>query len=144
MSRVGSAAPLLFNPGYQPFFLQRPGRLKDAMDLRNDSRNDMRNDPRNDLRNDLRNDPRGDLRSDMRSRLEESTILPAAKRQAQQEESQDQRLPPPSTTTTPPTATPTTPVTPGQPGANIKITSRGTVYDEQHLYSIACRLNCLL
>lgn len=92
------------------------------MDHRNDMRNDLRNDVRNDLRNDLRNDFRNDLRNDMRSRLEDGTIPPAAKRQAQQEDAHDPRLPPPTTPTT------------GQPGANIKITSRGKL-----LLAVSCR-----
>lgn len=99
--------PILDNRGYQPFYLQRPGRLKDPADHRNDLRNDLRSDLRNDFRNDLRND--------IRNRLEDSTIPPAAKRQAQQEDSHDPRLPPP---TTPGSGT-------SQSGANIKITSRG-------------------
>ncbi|XP_063872327.1 AT-rich interactive domain-containing protein 3B-like [Scylla paramamosain] len=105
------------NRGYQPFCLQRTGRLKDAVDHRNDLRNDVRNDLRNDLRNELRNDIRNEFRNDVRSRLEEAAIPPSAKRPAQQDDSHDSRLPPPTT--------PTPPTPPGYPGANIKITSRG-------------------
>lgn len=118
------------NRGYQPFCLQRPGRLKDVVDhrndlridLRNDVRNDLRNDLRNELRNELRNDIRNEFRNDMRSRLEEGAIPPSAKRPAQQEDSHDPRLPPPTT--------PTPPTPPAYPGANIKITSRG---ERQHV-----------
>ncbi|KAG0722960.1 Protein dead ringer [Chionoecetes opilio] len=113
--------PLHDNRGYQPFCLQRPGRLKDAVDHRNDLRidlrNDVRNDLRNDLRNELRNDMRNEFRNDMRNRLEEAALPPSAKRPAQQDDSLDSRLPPPTT--------PTPPTPPGCPGANIKITSRG-------------------
>lgn len=82
--------------GYQAICLQRPGRLNDNTEFRNDLRSDFRTDLCNDFRNDLR------------SRLEESALTPAAKRPAQQEEAHDPRLPPPT-----------------PPGANIKITSRG-------------------
>ncbi|KAK8393302.1 hypothetical protein O3P69_013373 [Scylla paramamosain] len=113
----------------EPFFFQRPGRLKDSMDHRNDLRNDLRNDVRNDLRNDLRNDFRNDLRNDMRSRLEDSTIPPAAKRQAQQEDSHDPRLPPPTTPTN------------AQSGANIKITSRGDGRSQDQSLVVSMEIN---
>ncbi|XP_045110439.1 protein dead ringer homolog isoform X2 [Portunus trituberculatus] len=108
---------------------ERPGRLKDAVDHRNDLRNDLRNDVRNDLRNDLRNDFRSDLRNDMRSRLEDSTIPPAAKRQAQQEDSHDPRLPPPTTPTN------------AQSGANIKITSRGDGRSQDQSLVVSMEIN---
>ncbi|XP_066949141.1 protein dead ringer homolog isoform X9 [Macrobrachium rosenbergii] len=113
--------PLLDNRGYQAFCLQRPGggggggRVKENNDLRSDLRNDTRND--------------------LRGRLEESSIPPAPKRQAQQEDNvHDPRLPPP-----------TTPGPPGQAGgANIKITSRGDGRNGDQSLVVSMEINGIL
>ncbi|XP_066949133.1 AT-rich interactive domain-containing protein 3C-like isoform X2 [Macrobrachium rosenbergii] len=85
--------------------------------------------------NDLRSDLRNDTRNDLRGRLEESSIPPAPKRQAQQEDNvHDPRLPPP-----------TTPGPPGQAGgANIKITSRGDGRNGDQSLVVSMEINGIL